>query len=290
MARNLKTGWVIIATSGATVDGRKIEKKWLEDMAKHYNPDLYKAKLWPDHYRYVCGGNVLALKTEAAVQPELEGEINLFAILEPNDWLIEANRVGQYTHASIEVREDFMGKGFFYLGGLGVTDIPASAGTQELKFNCADGSKNVHILPGAEFNAYAATGDTKPPSQKGLLQRLFRTPHHHDEPEDTDMALTPEQMAQLRTDLGADIKSMFADLKKEIQPAAATPPAAAAPPADPAAGGSDLAAQFATLQTENAQLKTSVDKLVAEFAELKKEKPGTLVPEGQNGGGEEEVI
>ena len=280
MARNLKTGWVIIATSGATVDGRKIEKEWLEDMAKHYNPELYKAKLWPDHYRYVSGGNVLALKVEPCVPPELEGEINLFAILEPNDWLIEANRIGQYTHPSIEVREDFMGKGFFYLGGLGVTDSPASVGTQELKFNCADGSGKVHVFSGPEINVYASA-DTKPTSPKGLFQRLFGTAHHHDDPEDTVMALSPEQMAQLRTDLGGDIKTMFADLKKELQSA---PAPSTTPAADPAPQGDDLAKQFSALQEENKQLKAGIDKLTAEFAALKTDPaPGTKVPEGAAG-------
>lgn len=282
MARNLKTGWVIIATSGATVDGRKIEKEWLEDMAKHYNPELYKAKLWPDHYRYVSGGNVLALKVEPCVQPELEGELNLYAILEPNDWLIEANRVGQYTHPSIEVRENFMGKGFFYLGGLGVTDSPASVGTHELKFSCADGSGKVHIFSGPEINVYAST-NVKPNSAKALFQRLFQPAQPHDEPEDTDMPLTPEQMAQLRTDLGGDIKTMFADLKKELKPEPA-------PPADPTQQPEDLAAQFAALRDENKQLKEGIEKLAAEFAALKNDpKPGTSVPEGQ-AGGEAEVI
>lgn len=293
MARNLKTGWVIIATSGQTVDGREIKREWLEDFAQHYNPNLYKAKLWPDHYRFYCGGSVLALKTEPAVEPDLEGELNLFAILEPNDWMIEANRAGQYTHCSIEVTEDFMGKGFAYLAGLGVTDEPASVGTQELKFNRADGSGKTHVVAGRAINVYA-NSDSKPAGPKALFQRLFgATPElpPTNEPEDDDMPLTPEQKTELLDELRGDLKTMFADIKNEHKPGDGTP-APAKPPTEPAAppAEGDLPAQFAALQADNKAMKEGIEKLLTEFAALQTTPAGGTKPPEGNNSDEVEVI
>lgn len=144
MARNLKTGWVIVATSGETTDGRKIEKKWLEDMAANYSERLYCAKIWPNHDRYYGSqGKVLALKIEPATDPQLKGEIHLMAILAPSDNLVYANQQGRLVHTSIEVTKNFAGRGFFYLGGLAVTDNPASLGTTELQFS--DNAEHFHI-------------------------------------------------------------------------------------------------------------------------------------------------
>ncbi len=144
MARNLKTGWVIIATSGDTTDGRKIEKKWLEDMAANYSERLYSAKIWPNHERYYGSqGKVLALKLENASDPQLKGEVHLMAILSPSDNLVYANQQGRLVHTSIEVLKNFAGRGFFYLGGLAVTDNPASLGTTELQFS--DTAEKFHI-------------------------------------------------------------------------------------------------------------------------------------------------
>lgn len=163
MSRKLKTGWVIIATSGATVDGsgRIIEKQWLQSMADNYDPQVFTAKLWPDHYRFMpVGGEVLALKVEEATNENLKGEIHLKAIMAPNDWLIEANRNGQYVHTSIEVREGFMaGKFDFYLGGLGVTDNEASAGTQALEF-CAGQDQPDYLFKGETINLAASVKDS----------------------------------------------------------------------------------------------------------------------------------
>ncbi len=144
MARNLKTGWVIVATSGETTDGRKIEKKWLEDMAANYSERLYSAKIWPNHERYYGSqGKVLALKVEPATDPQLKGEVHLMAILAPSENLVYANQQGRLVHTSIEVLKNFANRGFYYLGGLAVTDNPASLGTTELQFS--ENAEKFHI-------------------------------------------------------------------------------------------------------------------------------------------------
>jgi len=257
MARNLKTSWVIIATSGVTVDGREIEKTWLEEMAEHYNPKVYTAKLWQDHYRFMeNGGSVLALKVEPATDPVFEGEIHLMAILAPNDWLIEANRQGQFVHTSIEVSENFMGKGIYYLEGLGVTDTPASAGTTELRFNSRRQHPENRIFSGNDINTCAAL-ECKP----GVFSGLFGLRNQPDSDEDT---MTPEQLEMLTANLKAKIDSQFSTLKSELL--------AEFQPGDeddtPPSGAVDTD-KFSALQDENKMLRGEVDELKVQFSALR---------------------
>ncbi|PMU03853.1 major capsid protein [Aeromonas salmonicida] len=99
-------------------------------MAETYDPEYYTACLWPDHKRVTPLGHVEALKTQQ------EGNvIKLFAILSPTIALIELNKTGRYAFCSIEPKENFAGKGVWYLGALGVTDEPASTGTTHMKFS-----------------------------------------------------------------------------------------------------------------------------------------------------------
>ncbi|WP_277622052.1 P2 family phage major capsid protein [Aeromonas salmonicida] len=107
-----------------------MKPEWLTQMAETYDPEYYTACLWPDHKRVTPLGHVEALKTQQ------EGNvIKLFAILSPTIALIELNKTGRYAFCSIEPKENFAGKGVWYLGALGVTDEPASTGTTHMKFS-----------------------------------------------------------------------------------------------------------------------------------------------------------
>ncbi len=135
--------WVIVATEGNTVDGRKITKSWINDMAKLYSKDEYTAMIWPEHYRSVWmpfegknWGVVEELKAE-----EKDGKLRLFAKLTPNSLLIDANKEGQKLFTSIEPNPDYKSEGRCYLMGLAVTDSPASTGTTQLKFSRANGQE-----------------------------------------------------------------------------------------------------------------------------------------------------
>lgn len=142
---NYRTDWLCIATSGQAVDGRVIEKQWLIDAAETYTRNTYTAMVWPHHPQHDIGereftcnlGEVDALKTE------LEGDaVKLYAQLIPNQFLIEANRQGQKLFTSAEFISDFAGSGKEYLFGLAVTDIPASLGTEKMKFILAGEEKD----------------------------------------------------------------------------------------------------------------------------------------------------
>ncbi|WP_273915543.1 GPO family capsid scaffolding protein, partial [Burkholderia pseudomallei] len=44
-----KTKFFRVAVEGATVDGREIKREWLTQMAKHYDPKLYGARVNVEH-------------------------------------------------------------------------------------------------------------------------------------------------------------------------------------------------------------------------------------------------
>ncbi len=130
--------WKIIATEGPTVDGRKITREWLTQMAENYSLEEFTALIWPEHRRfYGYGenwGKVVELKAE-----EKDGKMRLFAKLEPNDYMLEANRKKQKLFTSIEPNPDYKGEGRCYLMGLAATDSPASTGTSLLQFSRKQG-------------------------------------------------------------------------------------------------------------------------------------------------------
>ncbi|MDR3432567.1 MAG: GPO family capsid scaffolding protein [Rouxiella aceris] len=140
-----RTDWLCIATSGQAVDGRTIEPQWLIDAAETYTRNTYTALIWPYHPQYEYGereftcnlGEVDALKTET-----VDGVVKLYAQLIPNRFLICANEDGQKLFTSAEFMGDFAGSGREYLIGIAVTDIPASLGTEKIKFQLAGEEKD----------------------------------------------------------------------------------------------------------------------------------------------------
>lgn len=132
-ASHLMTDWICIATEGETVDGREIPASWLTEMAETYDPaGTYTALIWPEHERYWgSAGEVLELKAEKSDT----GLTKLYARLSPSQSLIYSNRNNQLLFASIEPVENFRNSGKTYLKGLGVTNQPASIGTDRMRFN-----------------------------------------------------------------------------------------------------------------------------------------------------------
>ncbi|MCF8114656.1 MAG: GPO family capsid scaffolding protein, partial [Desulfotignum sp.] len=146
MPATLVTDWKRVAQSGPTVDGRNIEPQWLLDMAETYDPNVYTAKLWLDHMRYASYGSVRALKAEK------DGDIvRLFARISPSRSLLQMNQVWEeYLHFSIEPTENFAETGKCYLTGLGMTDMPASLGTEEMRFAKVEGRQFTARYPGEQ--------------------------------------------------------------------------------------------------------------------------------------------
>lgn len=138
---NKQSKWFVVATEGATTDGRTINRSWIEQMAKNYNPQKYGARVNLEHIKFSmyledfphskCFGDVIALKAEE----NTEGKLQLFAQIDPTEDLIKLNENRQKVYTSIEVDTNFADTGEAYLVGLAVTDNPASLGTDMLSFS-----------------------------------------------------------------------------------------------------------------------------------------------------------
>lgn len=129
-----------VAVEGATTDGRNIERGWIEQMGRNYDPKKYGARVWLEHLRglhpestFRAYGDVVATKAE---EIEIDGKkkLALFARIAPLPELIDLNSKGQKIYTSMEVTPKFSDSGEAYLTGLAVTDSPASLGTDVLQF------------------------------------------------------------------------------------------------------------------------------------------------------------
>jgi predicted RNA binding protein with dsRBD fold (UPF0201 family) len=130
--------WFRVATQGATTDGRAISRAWIEQMAANFNREKYGARVWLEHMRgmfadgpFKAFGDVTAVKAEE----NDEGKLELFAEIDPTEDLVKMTKARQKIYTSIEVDPDFSDTGEAYLVGLAVTDSPASLGTEMLQFS-----------------------------------------------------------------------------------------------------------------------------------------------------------
>lgn len=140
MPNKQKSKFFRVATEGATTDGRAIQREHLQQMAATYDPAKYGARIFIEHIRglnpewgFRCMGDVVALRTG---EVELDGNkrMTLEAQITPTDEFVALAKAGQKIYSSIEIAPNFAGSGMAYLAGLGVTDSPASLGTEVLAF------------------------------------------------------------------------------------------------------------------------------------------------------------
>jgi Phage capsid scaffolding protein (GPO) serine peptidase len=132
----LTTDFIRAAVEGITADGREITAQQITEMATSYNQDIYNARIWPEHIRGIMPdglfkalGDVVAAKVEQIKDGALDGKTALLLQIEPHPDLITMVRSGQKVHLSIEMHPKFPSTNGAYLMGLGVTDSPASLGT-----------------------------------------------------------------------------------------------------------------------------------------------------------------
>lgn len=219
----LLTEWQVLATAGATADGRDIKEQWLIDIAETYDREKYTAVINADHERWY--GNFGHVH-EVRLGKSKDGNTTLEGRLAPNFRLVEMNRNGQRLFMSIEVNPNFAGSGKAYLGGLAVTDTPASLGTSMLKFSAKD---SIHSEPEAFSLAISGEdGETKSLLKK-LLQAVtgnheFKTQPDAPAPDQQGHDMTPEQFQKLTEQNEAIIAGLAAvassnsELFKKLEP------------------------------------------------------------------------
>lgn len=141
----MKTKKFLLATAGSTVDGRTIDDKLITEMASSYDPKTYGARLNIEHIRglgtegpFRAYGDVLELSTgevEVNFNGTSEKRLGLYGIFDVDDSAKQLNDAGQKVYPSIEIEDNFAGKGFAYMMGCALTDSPAAIGTERMKFN-----------------------------------------------------------------------------------------------------------------------------------------------------------
>ena len=154
----------VIATEGQTIDGRHISREWITQMAANYKPTVYTVvnlehflSMHPDS-AFSAYGKVVGLSTR---ETEIFGQkrLQLLATVEASDAAVSMQREGKKCYASIEVVPNFTGLGQAYLTGLALTDMPASLGTEPMRFSAfSDGkTENVFAFPGETEFSFDAT-------------------------------------------------------------------------------------------------------------------------------------
>ncbi|PRC90864.1 GPO family capsid scaffolding protein [Solimicrobium silvestre] len=137
-----------VATEGATTDGRVIDRATITQLAQSFNPKTYGARIWMEHIRgmtadsiFKAYGDVVAVKADE-VETDTGKKLALFAQISPTPDLIAMSKARQKIYTSLEINPKFSDTGLPYLVGLGITDSPASLGTDILTFSAQQGENS----------------------------------------------------------------------------------------------------------------------------------------------------
>ena len=244
-----KSKFFRVATAGATTDGRNIEASQLQEMAQTYDRNKYGARIFIEHIRGVnpewgfrAMGDVLAARTG---EVEIDGEkrVTLEVQIEPTDEFVALTRKGQKIYSSIEIAPNFAGSDKAYLFGLGVTDSPASIGTEILQF--------------AAQNPAASPFAARKQHKDNLFSEAVEVAIEFEDVEDDGPSLV-ERITQLFKSKRDNDTARFADVHAAVEQVAGVAGDAQAA-ADQATG--DLAA----LRQEFGAYRTATDQQLQEF-------------------------
>lgn len=228
MAKTSK--WFVVATEGATTDGRTINRTWMEQMAANYDPKKYGARvnlehikwryMWNDDPHSKCYGDVVGLKTEE----NAEGKLQLLAQIDPTDDLIKLNKDRQKIYTSIECDPNFADTGEAYLVGLAVTDNPASLGTEMLVFSAGASANPLNNRKEKAENLFTAAIETElefeEVKEKGLsvfakIRALFADKEKTDDERFADQTQAIELLAEQTKETLEKLTALSADLAKQ---------------------------------------------------------------------------
>jgi len=290
MPRSLVSYWKRVATSGTTADGREILPQELRDIAETYKPSKYTAVIWCDHERWSGShGTVFAVRLVEEGEDLEAGQIALEAQLKPNDRLLQLNDQGQKLFSSIEITPNFAGSGKAYLTGLGVTDEPASLGTQELYFS-KQTHQNSFYAASVELGSFEAEPQSEVGKLIGLLTGLFKrfaTDAEPVEPTTPTESKTPmdEATATALKALLEQLLVVAAGIQAVIEPAAADAPEPDQAPIDDVSAAVDDIVTTAEEEREfrrsggsNKAVLVQLEKLQKQFSALQNTSTGRQLP------------
>ncbi|KFA59060.1 Phage capsid scaffolding protein [Gilliamella apicola] len=235
-SKKIKSKWFRVAVEGATTDGRKIQKEWIEQMAENYDRDVYGARINLEHIKgyspdsqFKRYGDVLALRAEEIKTGPLAGKLALLAQIEPTDELIQLNKAKQKVYTSIEVNYEFADTGKAYLVGLAVTDDPASLGTEFLEFSAKatvnplvsrkQSPNNLFTVAEEtviDFEEVDTQNDTTFSSMLERLTGLFKTKSEKDSTKFVQLGEIIEQFATATTDRFTEMEAKIVELTNEL--------------------------------------------------------------------------
>lgn len=280
MPKNLQTKFMRIGRSGATVDGRTIEADHLRKMAENYDPDLFKALIWPEHKRWFNMGGVAELKAEA----NDEGGVDLYAVIEPNQEYLYAIRTGQSLFTSMEIMPNFRDTGEVYLTGLAATDNPASVATEQMHFS-TEKKEELHA-------AFIEHEEIITPETPSFFKRLADK-FNHQSPSEKENDMKKEESETLRKEFAA-LKNQMEDLSKKFS--------SEKPPTEDEADALEaFSSRLAAVESfmkkgdedntgitaeEFAAVQNAVVAITAKFESAMQEQPGTQTPESDGNDGD----
>lgn len=274
--------WKIVATEGATVDGRAISPNWINEMADSYSPDEYTALIWPEHNRSNWSkyegdnwGIVEKLKAE-----KRGGLLRLLAKITPNDHLLTANANQQKLFTSIEPNPDYKGKGSCYLMGLAVTDSPASSGTTRLTFSTSNGKETSLEYSQLEEIEFSECDQTSLISNAiNTLAKFFQTggqlPGAETNPQEEE-PMNEKQFNEIKGTLASISEKQEAQQTTldEFSEKFAKQAAEENPEGNAPEGEAPESKKFSEVTTQLQTITESITSLQNQFKDLTKEVPG----------------
>ncbi|OCC25299.1 hypothetical protein MB02_01090 [Croceicoccus estronivorus] len=273
-----KTKFFRVAVEGDTVDGRKIERAHIEQMAATYDRVTYTARINCEHLRgyspappFNAYGSIDAVKAEDVtlkIGGKEQRRLALYASFDVNDQARDLTKADQKVFSSVEINPNFAGTGKAYLVGIALTDSPASLGTEILKFSTRDDARKDNLI---------------------AISDAFSVEFEDQGPADSEVTGAFSAMRKFFEGFAAPAKQEQTAPAQPVTPPAADPaqPDLAAFAATMAEGMDRLATAFTAA---NARTEARVGKLAEDFATLKgdieKTTPGTYRarPTGTGGG------
>ncbi|MEZ8745976.1 GPO family capsid scaffolding protein [Vibrio sp. 10N.286.49.E1] len=248
---------ICILQAGATIDGRVIEQKIIDEIAETYNPEVYTARINADHYPWSNKyGSVLSVEKK---------EDKLFAVLKPNSMLLRMAEQGQLLHTSCEFYEKFADTGKAYLTGLALTDEPASLGTTQIQLSA--NSKDKACVPTSFQITLEQLSKSTEEEEASMFNKFKRWLKGESEleqlsqqQEEDDMSKELEELLKQSIEQGKENQQQLSQLSEQVEKLN-TNGQPQEPEVEEGAEVTDLKGQVETLSSQVESLTGQIEKL-----------------------------